>query len=64
MLGWYDNNFYANIVLQEDQDAMELDLDKDEEIQVDNSDSTGEKLLTEEYQAVAGSAKSKKRVSI
>lgn len=43
---------------------MELDLDKDEEIQVDNSDSTGEKLLTEEYQAVAGSAKSKKRVSI
>lgn len=42
---------------------MELDLDKDEEIQVDNSDSTGEKLLTEEYQAVAGSAKSKKRVS-
>lgn len=64
MLGWYNNNFYANIVLQEDQDAMELDLDKDEEIQVDNSDSTGEKLLTEEYQAVAGSAKSKKRVSI
>lgn len=43
---------------------MELDLDKDEEIQLDNSDSTGEKLLTEEYQAVAGSAKSKKRVSI
>lgn len=43
---------------------MELDLDKDEEIQLDNSDSSGEKLLTEEYQAVAGSAKSKKRVSI
>ena len=43
---------------------MELDLDKDEEIQIDDSDSTGEKLLTDEYQAVAGSAKAKKKVSV
>lgn len=43
---------------------MELDLDKDEEIQIDDSDSTGEKLLTDEYQAVSGSAKAKKKVSV
>lgn len=41
---------------------MELDLDKDEEIQIDDSDFTGEKLLTEEYQAIAG-AKPKKKVA-
>jgi hypothetical protein len=39
---------------------MELDLDKDEEIQIDEGDYTGEKLLTEEYQAMAGSKPKKK----
>ncbi|XP_062594283.1 lisH domain-containing protein ARMC9-like isoform X1 [Saccostrea cucullata] len=46
---------------EEDQDAMELDLDKDEDIQIDDSEPTGEKLLTEEYQALAGSGKPKKK---
>lgn len=43
---------------------MELDLDKDEEIQFDNSDFIGEKFLIEEYQVVVGLVKFKKRVSI
>ncbi|XP_048780647.2 lisH domain-containing protein ARMC9-like isoform X2 [Ostrea edulis] len=47
---------------EEDQDAMELDLDKDEEIQIDDSDFTGEKLLTEEYQAIAGAKPKKKHL--
>lgn len=37
--------------LQEDQDAMELDIDKDEAFKPQDNELSGEKLLTTEYLA-------------
>ena len=45
--------------LQEDQDAMEVDLDKDEVVRAEGDEQSGEKLLSE----YATSPKSKRRVS-
>ena len=44
--------------LQEDQDAMEVDLDKDEVVRAEGDEQSGEKLLSE----YATSPKSKRRV--
>ena len=44
---------------QEDQDAMEVDLDKDEVVRAEGDEQAGEKLLSE----YATSTKSKRRVS-
>ena len=51
--------FYC-ILSQEDQDAMEVDLDKDEVVRAEGDEQSGERLLTE----YAASVKTKKRVGL
>ena len=52
-------NIVLCLLLQEDQDAMEVDLDKDEVVRAEGDEQSGEKMLAE-YTTVA---KPRRRVS-